>query len=74
VRKDGKDLDAIFKRIASEGGGRLATCGACGAERPVTPRLRKHLYAQFTPRPKEPTDSFYCGCEDHEDDLPWGWG
>jgi hypothetical protein len=65
-------LAAIFKKIAATPiGARKATCGACGFERDVGPYMKRH--AQYTPRPTEVTDSFYCGCQDQSDD-PWWTG
>ena len=70
-------LAAIFKKIAAapvsygRQPDRLATCGACGTEREVSPHMFRYREEyQFTPRPKEPTDSFYCGCQ-HD---PWWYG
>lgn len=42
---------------------RMATCGACGSERVVDAFMKRSLDSQFTARPKEATDSFYCGCQ-----------
>lgn len=54
---------------------RHATCGACGTEREVTDFMRKDFDSQFTPRPNETTDSFYCGCQNDDDiDCPPGLG
>lgn len=41
---------------------RRATCGACGCDRVINGRV-----AQFAARPEEPTDLFYCGCQDDDD-------
>jgi hypothetical protein len=43
---------------------RSATCGACGTERAVNGFMRRDRDQQFKPRPTEPTDLFYCGCQD----------
>lgn len=51
----------------------MATCGACGNERPVTSYMRRERDSQFQARPKETTDSFYCRCQDQDADglEPW---
>jgi hypothetical protein len=67
MRKDGKDLDTIFKKIASAHLTRVATCGACGTERQVDSHMRRDLDSQFTPRPHKSTDTFYCGCQDQSE-------
>lgn len=53
---------------------RLATCGACGCERPVDGYMLRHPRTmQFQRRPKERTDVFYCGCQSDPDDMPCPW-
>ena len=48
---------------------RMARCGACGTERIVTDFMRRDRDSQFTAKPHEPMDEFYCGCQ-HDPD---GW-
>ncbi len=48
---------------------RYATCGACGCERVVSTFMRRDHEQQFTALPNEPTDSFYCGCQNDFDDY-----
>lgn len=45
---------------------RKATCGACGTERVVDSYMKRTPELQFKRRPDEPTDVFYCGCQDDE--------
>lgn len=49
---------------------RIAVCGACGGEELVTEYIRKERHHQFKARPSEPTDLFYCGCQNDPDE---GW-
>jgi hypothetical protein len=46
---------------------RKATCGACGSERVVDDFMRRTPDMQFRARPTEPTDEFYCHCQDDDD-------
>ena len=46
---------------------RRAICGACGSEREVTEFMKRDRDSQFTPRPGEPFDRFYCGCQNDDD-------
>lgn len=50
---------------------RRARCGACGTEQAVTEFMRRHERSQFKAQPTEPLDSFYCGCQDDDDDVPF---
>lgn len=46
---------------------REATCGACGCTEELNTLMR-----QFTARPDQDTDMFYCGCQDDHDDRHGG--
>lgn len=46
---------------------RKATCGACGTERTVDAFMRNDRDSQFVARPDQPTDQFYCRCQDDDD-------
>lgn len=53
---------------------RYATCGACGTEWEVEMYMRTDREYQFTPRPEQRTDEFYCGCQaDHDDNYGGSW-
>lgn len=47
---------------------RRAMCGACGGERTVDDYMRRTPESQFTARPNETTDLYYCGCQDDPDE------
>jgi hypothetical protein len=50
---------------------RLAACGACGHERPVTNFMRRDPHQQFKAKPREAMDQFYCGCQNDDNDDEW---
>ncbi|HSN25118.1 MAG TPA: hypothetical protein VLT45_02500 [Kofleriaceae bacterium] len=57
--------------VAADDGQRLAECGACRCQRLVTDFMRHDPDQQFTARPEQPFDDFYCGCQ-NDDDLAEG--